>query len=234
MLRSLITRVQLAILPELWTVGFFNFDQYQAVAETIPGPQSEALAAVAREKRMWLHAGSFIERTSEGTLHNSSLLFDPQGRLVSTYRKLHLFGHESDERSLLHPGEAPAIVATPFGIAGLSTCYDLRFPELYRILSRGGAEVFLVSSAWPCTRPEHWLVLNRARAIENLAFVVACNAAGETRGRRLLGSSLVVDPWGVVVARAGEGEEVLHARIDFGLARRVRQQFPALRDRRLG
>lgn len=234
MLRNLQRPVDLAVLPELWTVGFFSFEHYAASASTIPGEISEQLAGVARELKIWLHAGSVVERGADGKLHNTSLLLDPDGKLVSTYRKLHLFGYQSEESQLLQPGEEPAIVQTPFGTVGLSTCYDLRFPELYRLMSKNGTEIFLVTSAWPFPRLEHWLILNRARAIENLAFVVACNACGETRGRKLLGNSIVVDPWGVPVARAGEEEQVLYAQIDPELTRQVRSRFPALRDRRLG
>ena len=233
MLRNLDREVQIAILPELWTVGFFSFDQYAASASPIPGPVSEQLGSAARELKIWLHAGSIVERSAEG-LHNTSLLFDPTGKLVATYRKVHLFGFESEEGTLLKPGSQPRLVKTPLGALGLSTCYDLRFPELYRFMSKDGAEIFLVTSAWPYPRLEHWLVLNRARAIENLAYVVACNAAGHTRGKTLLGNSLVVDPWGTPIARAGGGEQVLYASLDPELLHDVRSRFPALRDRRLG
>jgi predicted amidohydrolase len=234
MLRNLQARVDLAIFPELWTAGFFSFEQYAETATSVPGMVSEQLAQAARELKIWLHAGSIVERSDEGALHNTSLLFDPTGALVAKYRKLHLFGYQSEEQKLLQPGEAPVVVKTPFGKVGLSTCYDLRFPELYRLMSKEGAEILLVTSAWPYPRMEHWLILNRARAIENLAYVVACNAAGKTRGNTLLGNSLVVDPWGVPVARAGGDEQVLNAQLDPDLLRDVRSRFPALRDRRLG
>ncbi|HZU23006.1 MAG TPA: carbon-nitrogen family hydrolase [Terriglobales bacterium] len=233
MLRNLDRVVQLAILPELWTVGFFAFENYASSATPVPGTASEQLAAAARELKIWLHAGSIVERSNEG-IHNTSLLFNPEGRLEARYRKIHLFGYESEEATLLKAGSAPQIAQTPLGAIGLSTCYDLRFPELYRAMSKEGAEIFLVASAWPYPRLEHWLVLNRARAIENLAYVVACNAAGRTRGRQLLGNSVVVDPWGVPIARAGGEEQVLYAQLDRELVHEVRSRFPALTDRRLG
>lgn len=232
MLGNLDRPVQLAILPELWTVGFFSFDQYAASASAVPGPVTEQLASAARDMKTWLHAGSIVEQSSEG-LHNTSLLFDPTGKLVATYRKLHLFGFESEEGTRLKPGDEPRVVRTQLGALGLSTCYDLRFPELYRLMSKDGAEIFLVTSAWPYPRLEHWLVLNRARAIENLAYVVACNAAGHTQGKTLLGNSLVVDPWGTPIARAGGDEQVLYCSLDPDLLGDVRSRFPALRDRRL-
>jgi len=234
MLRNIQAPVDLAIFPELWTAGFFSFQRYAQTATSVPGSVSEQFAQAARELKIWLHAGSIVERSDEGALHNTSLLFDPSGALVAKYRKLHLFGYQSEEQKLLEPGEAPVVVKTPFGTVGLSTCYDLRFPELYRLMSKESAEIFLVTSAWPYPRLEHWLVLTRARAIENLAYVVACNAAGKTRGEVLLGNSLVVDPWGTPIARAGGDEQVLYAQVDMDLLREVRSRFPALRDRRLG
>ncbi len=233
MLRNLEQPVQLAIFPELWTVGFFSFCRYAAGATRVPGPVTAELAATARELNIWLHAGSLVERSADGALHNTSLLFDPRGELRASYRKIHLFGYDSEESSLLRPGNAVTVLQTPFGCIGLSTCYDLRFPELYRQMLDQGAELFLVTSAWPHPRLEHWLVLNRARAIENLSYVVACNAAGETRGWRFLGNSLVVGPWGEEVARGGEEEQVVFARVNSGQVREVRNRFPALRDRRL-
>jgi predicted amidohydrolase len=233
MLRKLEQPVQLAIFPELWMVGFFSFCHYAAGATEVPGPITAELAAAARELNIWLHAGSFVERGADGALYNTSLLFDPRGKLRASYRKIHLFGYDSEESSLLRPGNAVTVLQTPFGCVGLSTCYDLRFPELYRQMLKQGAELFLVTSAWPHPRLEHWLVLNRARAIENLSYVVACNAAGETRGRRLLGNSLVIDPWGDEIARGGEHEQVVFARVNPAQVRDVRNRFPALRDRRL-
>ena len=225
-------RVELAIFPELWTVGYFNFEEYEHHAEPIPGPSSRRFSAAARDLGIWLHAGSIIERSSQG-LYNTSLLFAPDGSLRATYRKIHLFGYDSRESKLLTPGDELTVIDTPFGVLALTTCYDIRFPELYRQLVQRGAEIFLVTAAWPYPRLEHWLVLARARAIENLAYMVCCNASGRMRDQQLLGNSLIVDPWGTPTARAGEGEQILYGALDPTHVREVRTTFPALRDRRL-
>jgi predicted amidohydrolase len=226
--------VRLVMLPELWTAGFFNFDQYQKLAEPLDGPTVARLSATAARGKFWLHGGSLIERSSDGNLHNTSLLFNPAGVLVATYRKMHLFGYESGEKAILHPGEAPVNIPSEIGNLAPTTCYDMRFPELYRCLSRRGAELALITSAWPAARLEHWVVLARARAIENLFYVLACNAAGSNRGHELAGNSMIIDPWGKVVAQAPAEESVLCAEIDPAEVAAVRAEFPALRDRREG
>lgn len=231
LLRGLERPVRLAIFPELWAVGFFSFDEYERSSELLEQFKGE-LASAARELGIWLHGGSFVEKSAAGNLHNLSLLYSPTGELRSTYRKIHLFGFESKESQLLTPGEDLALSSTELGSCSLSTCYDLRFPELYRAYGEMGATVHLVTSAWPFPRLEHWLTMARARAVENLSYVVACNAAGSTRGSVLLGNSVVVDPWGVPCARAGEEEGVLYARIDPDKVEEVRSRFPALTDRR--
>jgi predicted amidohydrolase len=174
-----------------------------------------------------------VERGADGRLYNTSILFDSQGNLQAVYRKIHLFGHDSAEKNLLCPGSALTVVRMPQGCVGLATCYDLRFPELFRQLTDRGAEAFAVVAAWPERRVAHWIVLSRARALENLAYVIACNMSGVVAETRLGGHSLVADPWGAVVAEAGEEEQVLYARLDWDHLREIRRGFPALADRRL-
>jgi len=223
---------RLVMLPELWTAGFFNFDQYERLAEPLNGPTVARLAEAAIRGEFWLHGGSIIERSPEGNLYNTSVLFDPAGKLAAAYRKMHLFGFESGEKRILHCGESPVNVQSEIGHLALTTCYDLRFPELYRCLSSRGMELALITSAWPAARLEHWLVLTRARAIENLSYVLACNAAGTNRGHELAGNSIIIDPWGKVVAQAPAGECVLYGEVNLEDVAGVRSQFPALRDRR--
>ena len=170
-----------------------------------------------------------VERDEAGRLHNTSLLFDPDGTLVHTYRKVHLFGYGSREQELLAPGEQVGA----HGTVALSTCYDLRFPELFRRQVDGGSQLFLVAAAWPLARLPHWQLLLRSRALENQSFLLACNAAGRQGAVELAGRSAVVDPWGEVVAEAGAGPEILTVEIDPDLAIRARKEFPALADRRL-
>lgn len=232
MLKSQTRTVQMAMFPELWGVGFFGFDAYAASAQSLDGPVASALSDAARDLNIWLHGGSLVEQTTGGNLYNTSLLFDPSGNLRATYRKIHLFGYESRESRILTSGDAPSIVETDFGSVGLSTCYDLRFPELYRAYARAGVEVILVTSAWPFPRLEHWLTLSQARAIENLSWLVACNACGNQNGGTFTGNSVVYDPWGVPVARAGTSETVLYATVDTAKVKEVRERFPALSDSR--
>jgi predicted amidohydrolase len=220
----------LVLLPELWPCGYFAFDRYEAEAEPADGPTIGAVRDKAREIGAYLFAGSTVEREGD-RLYNASLLIDASGEVVARYRKMHLFGYGSEERRRLSPGDEVVVAQTPWGRAGLSICYDLRFPELYRRMVDLGAEFFLVAAAWPAARVEPWVLLNRARAMENQAFLFACNAAGSQRDVPLGGHSLVVDPAGRAIAEAGDGEALLSAEVDPALVRSLRDDFPALRDR---
>jgi predicted amidohydrolase len=222
--------VDLVVLPELWHVGAFDLDAARTYAEPIDGPSVRRMREAARIAGVWLHAGSFSE-LEHGRRHNTSVVLDPSGEIVATYRKIHLFGWEDGEPSVMTAGESPVLLPTPLGPTGLATCYDLRFPELFRRLTDSGAESFLIASGWPMARIAHWSVLTRARAIEDQAWVIACNLAGTHAGVTMGGASVVVDPTGVVVAEAGVGEEVLVAEVDPHAARDWRRSFPALTDR---
>ena len=222
----------LLLMPEIWPSGFFCFDRYDADAEPLDGPTVGAFRAKARELRCHLFMGSLVERC-DGTLYNTSVFIGPDGDILATYRKIHLFGYQSDEARLLTPGSEIAVVDTPWGRTGFSTCYDLRFPELFRRMVDQGAEVFLVASAWPLARIEAWRLFNRARAHENLAFLISCNCAGQNAGKPYGGHSMIVDPWGRVLAEGGQGGEVVTAEIDPSLVPQARKEFPALSDRRL-
>jgi predicted amidohydrolase len=220
----------MVLLPELWPCGFFAFDRYAAESEMVSGPLVTALRAKARELRIHLLTGSFVERDGPD-LFNTALLIDADGDILARYRKIHLFGYKSEERRLLRGGDDVTVVPTPWGRAGFATCYDLRFPELFRRMVDRGAELFLVTSAWPQPREEAWVLLNRARAVENLAFVFACNCAGDVGGRRYVGRSMIVDPLGVVLADGGQGEAIVTADVDPMQVAELRREFPFLEDR---
>ncbi len=164
-------------------MGYFSFDRYAAEAELLEGETVSHLRAAARAANAYLFGGSFVERGPRG-LHNTSVLIDPTGEILAAYRKMHLFGYTSDEARLLTPGDEVVVAKAPFGTVGISTCYDLRFPELYRRQALAGAQLFLVASGWPYPRLEAWNVLNRARAIENQAFLASSNCVGVNRRRR--------------------------------------------------
>ena len=226
------TKAQFVVLPELWHVGAFDIEAAHEHAQPVNGPLVTDMAALAKQHGIWLHGGSFCE-VDDGSYYNTSVLFSPQGDLRATYRKIHLFGFEGGETTLMSSGEELVVVDTPLGATGLATCYDLRFPELFRALTEGGATTFVVTSGWPTPRIEHWDVLTQARAIENQAWVIACNEVGAQPGIELGGHSCVIDPKGAVVARGGGNEEIIYVEVDPELPEKWRESFPALKDIRL-
>ncbi len=232
MLRDAGRPADLVVLPELWPVGAFSMDRIMAWAQPVDGSFAASLSALAREWGTVLHAGSFPERHAGG-VSNTSLVFDATGTLIATYRKIHLFGFDRGEAVTVAAGTEPATVMTPLGLAGLTTCYDLRFPELYRHLTDRGAHAFLVPAGWPTRRIAHWRVLAQARAIENQAVVVAANAVGTSGGVGMGGRSLIVAADGTVTAEGDDSsEQILVAELDPEHSAAWRAEFPALRDRR--
>lgn len=224
--------VELVVLPELWPIGFFDFDAYAAAAEPLSGRIVSALRGAARAAGAWVAGGSIVERAADGRLFNTAFLADPDGEIALTYRKIHTFGYRSREAELLDAGDTAGVANTPFGGLGLTTCYDLRFPELFRVLVDAGAALVVVPAAWPEARREHWRLLTRTRALENQVFLVACAARGVDNGIRLAGTSAIVDPHGEVVAEARPGDELLLGDIDLDRVRSARAEFPVLSDRR--
>ncbi|MDX2932424.1 carbon-nitrogen family hydrolase [Streptomyces ipomoeae] len=230
----------LVVLPELWTTGAFSFESFTAEAEPLDGPTYEAMAKAASDAGVWLHAGSIPERAASdsgsaaGPLYNTSLVFSPSGELAAAYRKIHRFGFDKGEAVLMGAGTELVTLRLPETTLGIATCYDLRFPELFRGLVDAGAETFVLSAGWPERRRSHWTLLAQARAVENQAYVLACGTAGTHAGVPQAGHSIVVDPWGEVLAEAGADEEVLTVEFDPAKVATTREQFPALKDRLLG
>jgi predicted amidohydrolase len=224
----------LVVLPELWTTGAFAFEEFGREAEPLEGPTYEAMAEAASDAGVWLHAGSIPERDPDGPLYNTSLVFTPSGDLAAAYRKIHRFGFDKGEAVLMSAGRDLVTVRLPGTTLGVATCYDLRFPELFRSLVDAGAETLVIPAGWPERRREHWTLLAQARAVENQAFVLACGTAGTHARVPQAGHSIVVDPWGQVLAEAGADEEVLTVDFDPGKVATTREQFPALKDRVLG
>lgn len=223
----------LVVLPELWPTGYFAFDRYADEAEPLDGPTVTAMREAASRHGIHLLGGSFVERHGDG-LANCAVLIAPSGDVALTYRKIHLFGYESQEAILLTPGTTADVADTPFGGVATTTCYDLRFPELYRVLVERGAELVVIPAAWPSARIEHWRLLLRARALENQVFVVACNGVGGQHGTVLGGHSVILGPWGEVLDEAGGDEqEILTADLDLDRVAEVREEFPVLDHRRL-
>ena len=227
----------LIVLPELWYAGGFSYRQWPEYAQALDGPVAQELSALAASLGCVLHGGSIVERGPVGPegkyLWNTSLVFGPDGSLLASYRKIHRFGFAVGEPSLMEAGSA--VVTMPFfgTVAGLSTCYDLRFPELYRAQLDAGATVFLIPAAWPLARVSHWSTLLRARAIEDQCLVIACNTAGTHANSAMGGHSAVISASGEVLAEAGTSEEVLSVEVALDDVARIRSDFPVLKDRRL-
>jgi deaminated glutathione amidase len=227
------------LLPEKWN-AIGGVDTLQAAAETIEDGESvAAMRGWASHHGITLVGGSITERR-EGRekLSNTSLVFDPEGELVATYRKIHLFdvdvgGHRYRESDAEEPGEEPVVARLEGWPIGLTVCYDLRFPELYRILALEGAELVTVPAHFTLyTGKDHWHVLLRARAIENQNYVAAAAQIGETiPGKPSYGRSLIVDPWGTVVAQAPDEETVISAELDRERLLEVRRNLPSLANR---
>jgi predicted amidohydrolase len=233
------TGARLVILPEVWTFMGAQ-DRLQEMSDPVPGDLTERLAERARRHGIYLHSGTFYERL-EGDDHvcNTALVFDPSGTIVGHYRKMHLFDvavspdltfRESDT---VRPGDEIVTFDLDGMTVGLATCYDLRFPELFRILALKGAETILLPAAFTLmTGKDHWEVLIRARAIENQVYMVACNQYGTwAPGKANYGRSMLVDPWGTVVATAPDGDTVVSGVIDRAAIARIRQQIPSLANR---
>lgn len=210
-------------------------------AESIPGPASERLGALARELGIYLLGGSILEAIpGSAKSYNTSLLFSPEGALVATYRKVHLFdvdlseGVSTRESDTRQSGERSVVAQTPLCSMGLSICYDVRFPELYRALSANGAQLVFVPSAFTAyTGQAHWETLLRARAIENQLYIVAPAQFGKSANSfETHGHSMIVDPWGQVIAELADGPGVISAEIDLDFLARVRSELPALSHRK--
>jgi predicted amidohydrolase len=231
------------VLPEIFDVGYFAFDAYARHAEPLGGETHRAVREAAVEHNVAVLAGTVVEDLAASAdagedvpeaegLANTAVLFDADGERRLVYRKHHLFGYESAEAELLVPGEAVPTADLLGHTIGVTTCYDLRFPELYRRLVDDGATVVLVPSAWPYPRVEHWKLLPRARALENLLYVGAANGSASFDDAALVGRSTVYDPWGTPVATCGDDPAIVYADCDPERVAEVREEFPALRDRR--
>ncbi|MEO8105676.1 MAG: carbon-nitrogen family hydrolase [Actinomycetes bacterium] len=223
----------LVVLPELWPNGGFTYDQWEATAQRLDGELVSRLRDAARSASVVLHVGSFIERHDDGSLTNTALVLERDGVECALYRKLHLFGFSDGEPKYLTAGRDLVVAQTSVGRLGLATCYDLRFPEMFRRLLDDGAEMFVVPAAWPLARIAHWSVLARARAIENQTPLVALNTVGTHGGVDMGGASVIVDSLGVPLVEAGAAEEVVRAELDPAATQAWRQRFPVLSDRRL-
>ena len=229
---------EIVALPEM-----FNFSgklsEKKENAEPIPGPTVNRLRELARRLKIYLLCGSILERAKrkgKNVFCNTSIFLNPQGKIMARYRKMHLFdvslpdGSWHRESDLITPGDEIVQIATPVAIFGFSICYDLRFPELYRRLAQQKVQVVFIPAAFTLeTGKDHWEALVRARAIESQFYIIAPNQTGEdTQGKKSWGKSMIVDPWGTVLAKAPEKETVILAIVDLSYQRRIRENLPCL------
>jgi predicted amidohydrolase len=237
--RAAATGADAVVLPEKWN-AWGGPDVIRAAAEPIEGGETfEAMAAWARRHGVTLVGGSVTElRPGRERLSNTSAVFDPDGEPIAVYRKIHLFdvdvgGQVYRESETEEPGDEVVLCDVEGWRAGLSICYDLRFPELYRILALEGAELITLPAAFTLfTGKDHWELLIRARAVENQLYVVAANQWGtHVPGKSSYGRSMIVDPWGVVLAVAPDEDTVVTAELDRSRIRRVRESLPSLANR---
>ena len=230
----------LIALPELFTWQGSKKDIKQN-CEPIPGPTSMKMAELASYLKIFLLCGSILEENPKGPKpYNTSFLINPQGKIVAYYRKLHLFKVNIkgkaiiDENRIYTAGNKVKSVVTPFGKVGFTICYDLRFPELYRSLCNKGVLTVFVPSAFTLeTGKAHWESLLRSRAIENQVYIIAPNQYGKNPlGNRNYGHSMIVDPWGTIIAQCTSGERIIYGELDFKYLKKIRNELPSLKHKR--
>ncbi|NML63283.1 carbon-nitrogen hydrolase family protein [Massilia sp. RP-1-19] len=231
---------RLVTLPEYWPImGMLDADKVSHAEQPGSGPIQDFMAETASEHGIWLIGGTLpLVSTDAARVMNTTLVYGPDGKPVSRYDKIHLFGFTKgteayDEARTIVPGASVGTFEAPFGRVGLSVCYDLRFPELYRAM--GDCVLIVVPAAFThTTGMAHWEVLLRARAIENQCYVLASAQGGtHANGRRTFGHSMLVDPWGEVKAVLKEGEGVIEGEIDLAYLASVRESLPALKHRKM-
>jgi deaminated glutathione amidase len=234
------TGAKFVVLPEYWPImGLTDSDKVAHAEQQGQGPIQDFMSEAARSHGVWLIGGTLpLVSPDAGKVMNTTLVYDPQGKPVSRYDKIHLFGFSKgsetyDEARTIVPGESVVMFDAPFGRVGLAVCYDLRFPELFRAM--GECTLMVVTAAFTHTTGlAHWEVLLRARAIENQCYVLASAQGGlHPNGRRTFGHSMLIDPWGEVKAVLAEGEGVVSGEIDLAYLASVRESLPALKHRRL-
>jgi deaminated glutathione amidase len=236
--RAAATGADVVVLPEKWN-GIGDAETLRSIAEPLDGESVSAMGGWAKAHGVTLVGGSITERREgRDRLSNTSVLFDPEGEIASLYRKIHLFdvevgGHVYRESEAEEPGTEPVVARGEGWPIGLSVCYDVRFPELYRILALEGAELVTVPAHFTLhTGKDHWHVLLRARAIENQLYVAAAAQVGVTGvGRPSYGRSVIVDPWGIVLAEAPDEETVISAELDRARLLDIRDKLPSLKNR---
>ncbi|HVN54227.1 MAG TPA: carbon-nitrogen family hydrolase [Anaerolineaceae bacterium] len=219
---------QMVLFPELWSTGY-DLANHRRLSDPMGAGIFERVSQLAREYQIWI-GGSMLEE-KDGQSFNTFSLYSDQGELAAAYRKIHLF-RLMDEHLWLAPGDQLVTAQSPWGLAGMAICYDLRFPEMFRKYATEGVKLVFIPAEWPSVRIQHWQTLLRARAIENQMFVVAVNRVGQEGNDQFNGHSLVVSPWGEILLDGGEAESLLTCEIDLAAVDEARRRIPILTDRR--
>ncbi|STX51126.1 nitrilase [Legionella busanensis] len=234
--------INLVVLPENFAfMGIKETDKLAIAEEFGSGLIQDSISRLAKEYNLWLIAGTIPIKASDTRIHSACLVFDDKGLCQARYDKIHLFDVEVANReaylesATVEPGDKVVVVDTPIGRIGLSVCYDVRFPELYRQLESKGAQLFVVPSAFTAiTGLAHWEILLRARAIENLCYVLAPNQGGKhENGRETYGHSMIIDPWGKILAEKTKNSGIVCTSIDLAQLDILRQRFPCNQHHRL-
>jgi len=224
-------------LPELFSY-MGSFKKPRDVAETRNGPSIRAMKEIAAEHDVHIVAGTILEKTAEGNPKNTCFLISPKGKIISRYSKMHLFDIHVpgkirfEESKFMRPGKSASVAKTPFGTFGFAICNDIRYPELFRKMISAGAEVIFLPAAFTkFTGRDHWLALNKVRAIENQCYIVAVNQSGKNvDGVRFFGSSIVIDPWGKILKEGpSKGDAIITCDIDLRNVKKIRRHLPALK-----
>ena len=219
----------LVVLPELWLQGAFEFSTFSDDVLSGIEDKLELLGEAAKKNNYWLHAGSYLVRENN-LIYNKAVLFDSNGKTRASYRKNYVFGFGGGEAKIVSSGSECEIVETPWGRIGFAICYDLRFPEHFRRTTLAGAEIIIISAAWPLLRIKHWKNLVCSRAIENQLLVIGCNGVGEQTDAILGGNSIIVGPDGEILLELEIDQTVSFLEVDTALIKQQRTSFPVLND----
>lgn len=227
-----IPRPDVVVLPEDWATGFSDvmFHQMEELCEPLNGPSVTVCRELAKQYHVWVVAGSISTRHGDGKMRNTTFLIDRDGEIVGDYSKMHLYSDMDEDAQLVH-GSKSDVFDTELGRLGFMICYDIRFCELSRTYALKKADVLVVTSNFPNPRVNHWRTLLMARAIENQMFVVACNRVGPSPMGTYCGHSIMIDPWGDIIAEGGDEEEIVTGSLDYPKTREVRDLIHMFRDR---
>ena len=228
-------RPDVVVLPEDWATAFSDkmYHKMDELCESVDGPTVGICRALAREYTVWVVAGSVAIRHEDGKLRNTTYLINRDGEIIGDYSKMHLYSDMDEDAQLTH-GDKKEVYNTEWGKVGMMICYDIRFCELSRTYALKKADILVVTSNFPNPRVNHWRTLLTARAIENQMFVVACNRVGPSPMGTYCGHSLIIDPWGDILAEGGEEQEIVTGAVDYEKTREVRDLIHMFRDRQPG